>query len=240
MRAKGLGARVIVTEVDPLKALEATMDGFRVMTGLAAARIGDFFCTVTGNISVLTKEHFLAMKDGAIVANSGHFNVEVDIAWLEKNAEKRSAREFVDEYSLKGGKRIAVLGEGRLINLAAAEGHPAAVMDVSFTLQALCVEELVANRGALAAGVLPVPAAIDREVARLKAALAEFQAIAFALADMATELEAARTFVWRAAAALDRKDTDATMLCAMAKRFGTDVGFDVANQALQLHGGYGY
>ncbi|HET7785674.1 MAG TPA: adenosylhomocysteinase, partial [Myxococcales bacterium] len=145
MRAKGMGADVIVTEIDPLKALEATMDGFRVMPAAEAAKIGDFFCTVTGNTSVLAQAHFEKMKDGAIVANSGHFNVEVDIAWLEKNAKKRTVREFVDEYTLKNGNRVAVLGEGRLINLASAEGHPSSVMDMSFANQALSAEYVVKN-----------------------------------------------------------------------------------------------
>jgi adenosylhomocysteinase len=168
MRAKGMGADVIVTEIDPLKALEATMDGFRVMTGLEAAKVGDFFCTVTGNTSVIAKEHFEQMKDGAIVANSGHFNVEIDIAWLEKNAKKRTVREFVDEYTLKGGNRIAVLGEGRLINLASAEGHPSSVMDMSFANQALSAEYMVKNAKALKKQVYPVPEEIDKEIARLK------------------------------------------------------------------------
>jgi adenosylhomocysteinase len=168
MRAKGMGADVVVTEIDPLKALEATMDGYRVMPGIEAAKIGDFFCTVTGNTQVLAKEHFEAMKDGAIVANSGHFNVEVDIGWLEKNAKKSSAREFVDEYKLKNGNRIAILGEGRLINLASAEGHPSSVMDMSFANQALSAEYLVKNAKKLGKEVYPVPAEIDAEIARLK------------------------------------------------------------------------
>ncbi len=168
MRAKGMGADVVVTEIDPLKALEATMDGFRVMSGKDAAKIGDFFCTVTGNTSVLAKEHFLAMKDGAIVANSGHFNVEIDIAWLEKNAKKRSAREFVDEYQLKNGNRIAVLGEGRLINLASAEGHPSSVMDMSFANQALSAEFVKKNHAKLEKKVYAVPQEIDRAIAKLK------------------------------------------------------------------------
>ena len=170
MRAKGMGADVVVTEIDPLKALEATMDGFRVMSGKDAAKIGDFFCTVTGNTSVVAKEHFLSMKDGAIVANSGHFNVEIDIAWLEKNAKKSSVRDFVDEYTLKNGNRIAVLGEGRLINLAAAEGHPSSVMDMSFANQALSAEFVKKNHKTLEKKVYPVPAAIDAEIARLKLA----------------------------------------------------------------------
>jgi adenosylhomocysteinase len=168
MRAKGMGADVVVTEIDPLKALEATMDGFRVMTGQEAAKVGDFFCTVTGNTSVLAKEHFQVMKDGAIVANSGHFNVEIDIAWLEKNAKKRTVRDFVDEYTLKNGRRIAVLGEGRLINLASAEGHPSSVMDMSFANQALSAEYMVKHGKKLDNKVYPVPAEIDAEIARLK------------------------------------------------------------------------
>jgi len=168
MRAKGMGADVVVTEIDPLKALEATMDGFRVMSGLDAAKVGDFFCTVTGNTSVLAAPHFEKMKDGAIVANSGHFNVEIDIAWLEKNAKKRTVREFVDEYTLKNGNRVAVLGEGRLINLASAEGHPSSVMDMSFANQALSAEYLVKNAKKLGKQVYPVPEEIDKEIARLK------------------------------------------------------------------------
>jgi adenosylhomocysteinase len=168
MRAKGMGADVIVTEIDPLKALEATMDGFRVMSGHDAAKVGDFFCTVTGNTSVLAREHFEKMKDGAIVANSGHFNVEIDLAWLEKNAKKRTVRDFVDEYTLKNGNRIAVLGEGRLINLASAEGHPSSVMDMSFANQALSAEHLIKNAKKLKKQVYPVPEEIDKEIARLK------------------------------------------------------------------------
>ena len=156
MRAKGMGADVVVTEIDPLKALEATMDGYRAMPSLEAARIGDFFCTVTGNCEVLAQPHFEKMKDGAIVANSGHFNVEVDIGWLEKNAKKRTVREFV------------MLGEGRLINLASAEGHPSSVMDMSFANQALSAEYVVKNGKKLQNRVYPVPDEIDREIARLK------------------------------------------------------------------------
>src|SRR5271155_3815791 len=145
-RGRGNGAEVIITEVDPTKALEAVMDGFRVMSMQEAAKLGDVFCTVTGNKSVLTKEHFELMKDGAIISNSGHFNVEIDITALEKMASsKRTTRAFVDEYSLKDGRKINLLGEGRLINLAAAEGHPASVMDMSFADQALSVEYMVKN-----------------------------------------------------------------------------------------------
>jgi len=169
MRASGAGANVIVTEVDPLRALEAVMDGYRVMPMSEAAKIGDFFVTVTGDIKVIRREHFRAMKDGAIVANSGHFNVELDIDALEKMAKKkRSVREFVDEYTLPGGKRINLLGEGRLVNLAAAEGHPAAVMDMSFANQALSAEYLARKKKRLSKDVHPVPAEIDGAVAALK------------------------------------------------------------------------
>jgi adenosylhomocysteinase len=169
MRAKGLGADVIVTEINPTKAIEAVMDGFRVMPIAEAAKIGDVFITVTGNKSVIAGQHFRSMKDGAVVANSGHFNVEVDIPALEKLAvAKRQTREFVDEYTLRGGKKIYLLGEGRLINLAAAEGHPAVVMDMSFADQALSVEYLVKNAKKLEAKVYPVPTDIDQNVAKLK------------------------------------------------------------------------
>jgi adenosylhomocysteinase len=169
MRARGLGAEVIVTEVSPTRALEALMDGNRVMSMSEAAKIGDVFITVSGNKSVLVGEHFEVMKDGAIVCNSGHFNVEIDIPALEKMAHsKRQAREFVDEYTLGGGRKIYLLGEGRLINLAAAEGHPAAVMDMSFANQALSVEYMVKNAKKLGPSVYPVPEEIDRDVARLK------------------------------------------------------------------------
>ncbi len=169
MRAKGLGADVIVTEVNPTRALEATMDGFRVMPLAEAARVGDLFITLTGNKNVLRGEHFHAMRDGAVVANSGHFNVEIDIPALEQAAtSKRRVREFVDEYSLPDGRKIFLLGEGRLINLAAAEGHPAVVMDMSFANQALCVEYVVKNHRQLRPQVYAVPAEIDRSVARLK------------------------------------------------------------------------
>jgi adenosylhomocysteinase len=168
-RARGAGAEVIVTEVDPTKALEAVMDGFRVMAMNEAAKTGDVFCTVTGNKNVIAKEHFDVMKDGAIVANSGHFNVEVDIPALEKMASsKRTTRNFVDEYSLKDGRKINLLGEGRLINLAAAEGHPASVMDMSFADQSLSVEYMVKNYGSLERRVYRVPEELDKRVARLK------------------------------------------------------------------------
>jgi adenosylhomocysteinase len=169
MRAHGMGASVIVTEIDPLKALEAVMDGYRVMPMSEAASIGDFFCTVTGDVNVLRKEHFLAMKDGAIIANSGHFNVEIDIPVLEKLAKKkRQIREFVDEYTLQSGRRINLLGEGRLINLASAEGHPSSVMDMSFANQALSAEYIVKNASKLERKVYAVPKDIDKEIARLK------------------------------------------------------------------------
>nr|HPL75616.1 adenosylhomocysteinase [Candidatus Sumerlaeota bacterium] len=161
MRANGLGANVIVTEVNPLRALEATMDGYRVMPMSEAAPIGDIFVTLTGDINVLRKEHFIKMKDGAIICNSGHFNVEIDIPTLEKIAvKKRQIRPFVAEYTLKGGKKINLLGEGRLINLAAAEGHPACVMDMSFADQALCAEFMAKNARKLEKKVYIVPTEI--------------------------------------------------------------------------------
>ena len=169
MRAQGMGANVIITEVDPLKALEAVMDGFRVMPMSEAAPVGDIFCTLTGDIQVIRREHFLQMKDGAILANSGHFNVEIDLPALEKiTTGKRIIREFVEEYRLKNRRRIYVLAEGRLINLAAAEGHPSSVMDMSFANQALAVEFLVKKKGKLGKKVHTVPADIDEEIARLK------------------------------------------------------------------------
>jgi adenosylhomocysteinase len=171
MRARGMGANVIVTEIDPLPALEAVMDGFTVMPIGAAAAIGDFFCTVTGNINVIRKEHFRVMKDGAIVANSGHFNVELDLPGLAGlSKSRRRIRPFVEEYTLKSGRRISVLGEGRLINLAAAEGHPSSVMDMSFANQALSIEYMVRLKKPLAKDVYPVPEAIDQQIAREKLA----------------------------------------------------------------------
>ncbi|WP_461829025.1 adenosylhomocysteinase [Aquifex sp.] len=168
-RARGMGAIVIVTEVDPIKALEARMDGFLVMPMKEAAKLGDFFVTVTGNIHVIRKEHFEVMKDGAIVANSGHFNVEIDIPALEEMAvEKREIRKNVTEYKLKDGRRIYLLAEGRLVNLAAAEGHPASVMDMSFSNQALSAEYIVKNHEKLENKVYRVPRELDEEVARLK------------------------------------------------------------------------
>jgi len=169
MRARGMGANVIVTEVDPLPALEAVMDGFRVMPMMEAAPIGDIFCTLTGDINVIDKHHFEVMKDGAIVSNSGHFNVEINIPVLEAMAvEKRLVRPFVEAYELSDGRTIHLLGEGRLINLAAAEGHPASVMDMSFANQALSAEYMVKNAGNLKNTVYSVPAEIDAEIARLK------------------------------------------------------------------------
>ncbi len=169
MRAKGMGAKVIVCEVDPVRALEAAMDGFEVMPLLKAAEIGDFFVTVTGDYHVIRKEHFLRMKDGAIVANSGHFNVEIDIEALSSISKKREkVRDYVERYVLEDGKSIYLLGEGRLINLAAAEGHPSAVMDMSFSNQALSVEYLAKNGRDLERKVYNVPKDIDMEVARLK------------------------------------------------------------------------
>jgi len=170
MRARGLGAHVIVTEIEPIPALEAVMDGYPVMPIAEAAKIGDIFITLTGDISVLDKTHFSTMKDGAILANSGHFNVEINIPALEEMAKaKRRLRPYVDEYTLPDDRRIFLLAEGRLINLAAAEGHPASVMDMSFANQALCAEYMVKGRKAKP-GVYPVPKDIDREVGRLKLA----------------------------------------------------------------------
>src|SRR5438034_7729425 len=169
MRARGMGANVIVTEVNATPALEAVMDGFRVMSMSEAARIGDVFITLTGDKSVLREEHFKAMKSGAVVANSGHFNVEIDIPALEGlSLGKRQTRDSVEEYTLRDGRKIYLLGEGRLINLAAAEGHPAAVMDMSFANQALSVEYMVKNGKSLEHKVHAVPAEIDQTVARLK------------------------------------------------------------------------
>ncbi|MDD5127771.1 MAG: adenosylhomocysteinase [Dehalococcoidales bacterium] len=169
LRARGMGAQVIVTEVKPVRALEAAMDGNRVMPIAEAARIGDIFLTVTGDINVIDVEDFKVMKDGAILANSGHFNVEINIPALEKMAvSKRTVRPFVDEYKMRDGRCLYLLGEGRLINLAAAEGHPASVMDMSFANQALCLEYLVKNKGKLEAKVYAVPEEIDKQVARLK------------------------------------------------------------------------
>ncbi len=169
MRARGMGANVIITEVDSLRALEAVMDGYRVMPVGEAAEEGDFFCTVTGDIHVLRKEHFLRMKDGAVVCNSGHFNVEVDLEGLrEVTKSNREMREFVEEYLLENGRKIYVLGEGRLINLASAEGHPSSVMDMSFANQALCAAHLISHGKELGRKVVGVPRTIDERIARLK------------------------------------------------------------------------
>ncbi len=170
-RAHGMGARVIVTEIDPLRALEAVMEGFQVLPMAEAAAQADLFITVTGNTSVIRAEHFARMRDGAILANSGHFNVEIDLEALERGSQsRRTVRPLVDEFVQKDGRRLYVLGEGRLINLAAAEGHPAAVMDMSFANQALSVEHLVRSRGGLERRVYRVPLEIDRAIARLKLA----------------------------------------------------------------------
>lgn len=171
MRARGFGANVIVTEVDPMKALEAVMDGYRVMPMAEAAPVGDIFITLTGDINVIDKHHFEAMKDGALVGNSGHFNVEINIPSLEEMAvSKRRVRPFVEEYVMEDGRRIHILGEGRLINLAAAEGHPASVMDMSFANQALAGEYLVKESKNMKNDVYDVPEELDREIARLKLA----------------------------------------------------------------------
>jgi adenosylhomocysteinase len=169
MRARGMGAHVIVIEVEPVRALEAVMEGYEVMPLLEAAKIGDIFITVTGDKNIIDKAHFQVMKDGAILANSGHFNAEINIPVLEGlSRKKRTIRDFVEEYTLKDGRCLFLLGEGRLINLAAAEGHPASVMDMSFADQALCMEYLVKNKGKLEIKVHTVPEEIDKDVARLK------------------------------------------------------------------------
>jgi adenosylhomocysteinase len=169
LRARAMGAHVIIIEVEPVRALEAVMEGYEVMPLIEAAKIGDIFITVTGDKNVIDKAHFQVMKDGAIMANSGHFNAEINIPALEKMSQsKRTIRNFVEEYKLQDGRSLYLLGEGRLINLAAAEGHPASVMDMSFANQALCMEYLVKNRGKLEVKVHNVPEAIDKEVARLK------------------------------------------------------------------------
>jgi adenosylhomocysteinase len=169
LRARGMGSNVVVTEIDPIKAVEAVMDGFRVMPISAAAKIGDIFVTVTGNRHVIDRDHFASMKDGAIVCNSGHFDLELNLVALrELSGEPTQLRPFVEEYKLSNGHRIMVLGEGRLINLAAAEGHPASVMDMSFANQALSVEYLVKNKGKLEPGVHLLPKEVDQEIASLK------------------------------------------------------------------------
>ncbi|MBD2090326.1 adenosylhomocysteinase [Microcoleus sp. FACHB-1515] len=169
LRARGMGANVIVTEIDPIRAIEATMDGFRVLPMALAAPQGDIFITVTGNKHVIRGEHFEAMKDGAMVCNSGHFDIEIDLKSLKEMAnEVKQARNFTEEYKLKNGKSVVVLGEGRLVNLAAAEGHPSAVMDMSFANQALACEYLVKNKGQLQPGLHSIPTEVDKEIARLK------------------------------------------------------------------------
>ncbi|AOX00387.1 MULTISPECIES: adenosylhomocysteinase [Moorena] len=169
LRARGLGANVIVTEIDPTKAIEAVMDGFRVMPMEEAAPLGDLFVTVTGNKHVIRPEHFEVMKDGAMVCNSGHFDIEIDLKSLgEMATEVKEVRNFTQEYCLKNGKSVVVLGEGRLINLAAAEGHPSAVMDMSFANQALACEYLVKNKGSIEPGLHSIPEAVDKDIARLK------------------------------------------------------------------------
>jgi adenosylhomocysteinase len=169
LRARGMGANVVVTEIDPVRAIEATMDGFRVLPMALAAPQGDIFITVTGNKHVIRAEHFEAMKDGAIVCNSGHFDIEIDLKSLRGMAnEVKQVRNFTEEYKLNNGKSVVVLGEGRLVNLAAAEGHPSAVMDMSFANQALACEYLVKNKGQLQPGLHSIPAELDKEIARLK------------------------------------------------------------------------
>ena len=173
-RARGLGAQVIITEVDPIRALEALMEGYQVMSLQEAAKVGDVFITVTGGLNILDREHFLTMKDGTVLANSGHFNAEINLPALESLAiKKRQLRPFVEEYILEDGRRLYLLGEGRLINLAAAEGHPSSVMDMSFANQALSVEYLVKSGPGLVPAVYPVPEEIDKEVGRLKLASME-------------------------------------------------------------------
>ncbi|MDF5711489.1 MAG: adenosylhomocysteinase [Nostoc sp. S4] len=169
LRARGLGGNVVVTEIDPIKAIEAVMDGFRVLPMAEAAQVGDLFITVTGNKHVIRAEHFDVMKDGAIVCNSGHFDIELDLKYLASQAKEiKEVRPFTEEYKLTSGKSVVVLGQGRLINLAAAEGHPSAVMDMSFANQALAVEYLVKNKGKLEPGLHSIPTEVDREIARLK------------------------------------------------------------------------
>ena len=171
MRARGMGAHVIVTEVDPMRSLEALMDGYEVMPMAEAAAIGDIFCTATGDKHVIAREHFEVMKDGAILCNTGHFNVEIDIPALRSLAvETREARQFVEEFTLADGRRLYLLAEGRLVNISAAEGHPAIVMDMSFANQALSTEWAVEHAASLERRVYPVPREIDEEIARLKLA----------------------------------------------------------------------
>jgi adenosylhomocysteinase len=169
MRARGMGANVVISEVDPLRALEAVMDGYQVLPIMEAAAIGNFFCTLTGDINVIRKEHFLDMKDGAIVSNSGHFNVELDLDGLKEiTKESRYIRDYIEEHTLINGRHINILAEGRLVNLAAAEGHPSSVMDMSFANQALCAEYVAKNHASLEKKVYSVPESIDKEIARMK------------------------------------------------------------------------
>lgn len=183
MRARGMGANVIVTEIDPIKAIEAVMDGFRVMPMIEAASHGDVFVTVTGNKHIIRQEHFEVMKDGAMVCNSGHFDIEIDLKTLaDLSTEYRQVRNFTQQYFLKNGKSVIVLGEGRLINLAAAEGHPSAVMDMSFANQALACEYLVQNKGKLEPGLHSIPTEIDKEIGRLK-----LQAMGISIDTLTTE-----------------------------------------------------
>jgi adenosylhomocysteinase len=171
MRARGMGAHVIVTEIDPMPALEATMDGYEVLPMEKAAEIGDIFCTATGDKNVIARQHMERMKDGAILANTGHFNVEIEISALRDLAtDTRHAREFVEEFTLEDGRRLYLIADGRLVNLSAAEGHPALVMDMSFANQALAAEYAIANASTLERKVYPVPTEIDEEIARLKLA----------------------------------------------------------------------
>ena len=171
MRARGLGAHVIITEIDPMRALEALMEGYEVLPMVQAAQIGDIFCTATGDKHVIAREHLEVMKDGAIICNTGHFNVEIDIPALHELArETREARNFVEEFTLADGRRLYLLAEGRLVNISAAEGHPAIVMDMSFANQALATEYAVEHASELENKVYPVPVAIDEEIARLKLA----------------------------------------------------------------------
>jgi adenosylhomocysteinase len=186
MRARGLGANVVVTEINPVPAIEAVMDGFQVMPMAKAAAIGDIFITVTGNKHVIRGEHFDAMKDGAMVCNSGHFDIEIDLVALEQRSSNvQFVRPFTQEYKLSSGKSVVVIGEGRLVNLAAAEGHPSAVMDMSFANQALSAEYLVKNKGKLNPTVYSVPEELDREIARLK-----LQAMGFSIDTLTAEQEA--------------------------------------------------
>jgi adenosylhomocysteinase len=170
MRAKGFGARVIVTEIDPVKALEAMMDGFEVMTMDEAVEFGDLYITATGCTGVISERHFEKMKDGAIMCNAGHFNVEVDVDWLDENTEKAEHKPNIMGYTLSNGKKVFVLAEGRLVNLASGDGHPVEIMDMSFAIQALSAQYVVQNHKTLKPGVIPVPKEIDQDVANMKLA----------------------------------------------------------------------